>query len=165
MSPFSVKWIYELDRDYTISLRKYLTTTVEQPLAFHDKSGTERLLLLPDGQATIRAKYAWDGCTPKYTLFDIVLGIPDGIPNDQTRKPKAYYASLVHDVLYQFLDVELPIDRRGADNAFFDILERDAFAPRYVYWIAVRVLGGVSRIFTRWKRGYAGRRVALTAPA
>jgi hypothetical protein len=168
MGPFSVKWIYELDVDYTISLKKYFNESFDQPLSFQDGSGRERLVLYPTGDAVIRAKYAWDGCTPKFALFDIVLGTPDGIPNEQTRKPKAYYASLVHDVLYQFLDAHLPIKRAGADRAFFDILERDAFAPRYLYWAAVRVFGGVFRLFTRWKRSYAGHRVKLapfsTAP-
>ncbi len=164
---FSVKWIYELDADYRIDLKKYCSEHFDQPLSFQDSSGSEWLVLYPTGIAIIRANYAWDGCTPKFAIFDIGFGIPDGIPNERTRKPKAYYASLVHDVLYQFLDVDLPIKRRGADAAFFDILERDAFAPRYVYWAFVRVFGGLAHHFTSWKRSYRGRRVSLspTPPA
>ena len=166
MGSFSVKWIYELDADYRIDLGKYLAEHGDQTLSFQDSSGVERLVLYPTGTAIIRARYAWDGCTPKFALFDMLFGIPDGVPNEQTRKPKAYYASLVHDVLYQFLDVDLPITRRGADAAFFDILERHAFTPRYIYWAFVRVFGGLTRYFTRWKRSYHGRRVPLgpTAP-
>ncbi len=162
MGLFSVKWIYELDADYTIDLKKYLSNHFDQTLSFQDSSGVERLVLYPTGIAIIRAKYAWDGCTPKFAIFDIVFGIPDGVPNEQTRKPKAYYASLVHDVLYQFLDVDIPIKRPDADEAFFSILERDAFTPRYVYWAFVRVFGGLAHHFTRWKRSYRGRRVPLS---
>jgi hypothetical protein len=164
MSPFAVTWIYELREDYRINLLDYFSETLEHPFAFEDRSGRTRLVLHPDGTAIIKANYAWDGCTPKFAVFDIVLGTPDGAPNNHTREPKTYYASLVHDVLYQFLDVKLPIKRVGADRAFRDIMTRDAFAPRYIYWAAVRLFGGVFRRFTRWKRSYAGRRVALPTP-
>jgi hypothetical protein len=165
MSAVAVKWIYELQEDYKVNLLEYFFERLEHPCAFEDRSGRTRLLLYPDGTAIIKAGYAWDGCTPKFAVFDILLGTPDGVPNNQTRKPKTYYASLVHDVLYQFLDVELPIRRVGADLAFRNIMARDAFAPRYVYWPAVRLLGGAFRLFTRWKRSYAGRRVTLPEPA
>jgi Protein of unknown function (DUF1353) len=87
------------------------------------------------------------------------------MPNNTTRKPKAYYASLLHDVLYQFLDADLPVSRAGADRVFLEILSRDAFAPRALYWAAVRIFGGVFRRFTRWKRGYKGRKVTLAPNA
>ena len=164
MGAFAVKWIFELDADITLSLAPYLSSSPDTPLSFCDREGREWLVLHPSGQAVIRAGYAWDGCTPKVAVFDIVLGVPDGIPNQLTRKPKAYFASLVHDVLYQFMDLpELPVSRRGADQAFLDLLDRDAFAPRYLYWSVVRVFGGLSHLFTRRKRGYAGRCVPLPA--
>ncbi len=78
----------------------------------------------------VRAHYAWDVCTPKFALFDIVLGTPDGVPNERTRRPKTYYTSLVHDVQYQFMDVHLPITRRYADEAFFDLLVRESCGRR-----------------------------------
>lgn len=42
-------------------------------------------------------------------------------------------------------------------------LSRDARyeTPRYLYWVFVRVFGGLTRCFTRWKRSYHGRRVLL----
>ena len=162
MAHFSVRWIYELDADYEFNVRKYLASEITQAMSFRDRTGSERLVIYPDGRALIRAHYAWDGCTPKFAVFDIAFGTPDGVPNERTRKPKTYYASLVHDVLYQFIDVHLPIARRDADEAFFDLLVRDSFAPRYVYWSAVRLFGGLSRQITRRKRRYAGRRVLLT---
>ena len=166
MGAFSVRWIYELDTDASLSLAPYLQHPLNQPLSFRDRDGREWLVLYPSGRAVIRAGYAWDRCTPKFSLFDIVLGVPDGIPNELTRKPKAHHASLVHDADYQFLDLsEFPVSRRGADQAFLDLLDRDAFAPRYLYWAVVRVFGGLSHRVTRRVRDYAGRCVPLPVGA
>lgn len=162
---FSVKWIFELSQDYPVDLGPYLAQPVPQTLSFRCRGNVERLVLFPDGRAIVRAGYAWDGCTPKFALLDLVLGIPDGVPNEKTRKPKTYYASLVHDVLYQFLDVDLPIDRRGADRAFRDLMRRDAFLLGGVYWAFVRLFGWLFRRYTRWKRSYAGRCVVIPTPA
>jgi hypothetical protein len=162
---FSVKWIYELAQDYELDLSRHVQVEITEPWAFADRTGVRRLELHPGGRAVVKARYAWDGCTPKFALFDIVIGTPDGIPNEVTRKPKAYYASLVHDVLYQFLDADLPLTRAQADRVFLGLLERDAFAPRWVYYAAVRAFGGLTRLATRRIRSYAGRRVALHAPA
>ncbi len=159
MSQFSVKWIFVLDTNYAIDLKPYLPSSHSTDIAFEDRDGKRWLEITKDGQATVLTPYAWDGCTPKYALWDIVLGTPDGVPNVKTKKPKAYYASLVHDVLYQFLDAGLPISRAGADRVFLDILSRDGFGPRWIYYAAVRVFGGGFRLFTRWKRSYRGRMV------
>jgi hypothetical protein len=161
MSQFSVKWIFELDRDYSINILAHLPASFTTPCAFEDSSGKRRLELYPDGTLKILASYAWDGCTPKVGVWDILLGTPDGIPNIHTRKPKAYYASLVHDTLYQFLPVGLPIARKEVDKIFFELLERDDFAPRWVYYAAVRLLGGGFRHLTHWKRSYQGKKVDL----
>ena len=32
--------------------------------------GTDWLIISPDGQITISRDYCWDGCTPKFRLFD-----------------------------------------------------------------------------------------------
>jgi len=89
----------------------------------------------------------------------------DGVPNNQTHRPKIYYASLVHDVLCQFLDVRLPIQRVGADRAFRDIMARDAFAPRYIYWMTVRLFGGgVPHVHAVEAEVHRGRRVTLPTP-
>lgn len=161
MSALSVKWIYVLDQDYSFNLRPYLPEDFTEGCAFEDRNHHRWLEIHPDGMAVVKARYAWDGCTPKFAVWDIVLGIPDGVPNATTQKPKAYYASLLHDVLYQFLDAGLPLQREAADRVFLDLLTRDRFGPRQIYHAAVRALGGVSRLFTRWKRSYQGRRVPL----
>ena len=161
MSALSVRWVFRLDKNYHYNVRKYLPNEWTEGCAFLDRNGHRRLEIHPDGTAIVLAGYAWDGCTPKFSLFDIVFGIPDGIPNETTKKPKAYYASLMHDVFYQFIDVKLPLARKDIDKIFLEILKRDSFAPQWIYYLAVRWLGWLFRLFTRWKRGYEGRRIPL----
>lgn len=165
MSKFAVRWVFVLDADYVYNLRAHLPADWNEGCAFVDRQGRRRLEIHPNGDARVLANYAWDGCTPKFSLFDIVFGVPDGIPNQITRRPKAYYASLLHDVLYQFLDAKLPLTRAQADKVFLDILTRDSFAPRGIYYAAVRLFGGLSRRIMRWKRSYAGKRIALEPSA
>jgi hypothetical protein len=163
MSGFAVRWIFQLEADYVYNIRQHLPAEWKDGCAFVDKKGKRRLEIHPNGDARVLARYSWDGCTPKFCVFDIVFGTPDGIPNQVTKKPKAYYASLLHDVLYQFLDAGLPLSRAQADKVFLEILTRDRFAPREVYYVAVRLFGGMFRLLTRWKRSHAGRRVPLSA--
>jgi hypothetical protein len=161
MFDFKLEWIYILDQDFSYNIRGYLPDDFASGCAFEDASGVRRLELHSDGTVKVLATYAWDGCTPKFALWDITIGIPDGIPNLNTKRPKAYYASLMHDVLYQFLDNGLPISRESIDKIFLEILERDDFAPRRLYYLAVRLFGGLFRLFSRWKRNYKGKKVAL----
>jgi len=163
MSELAVRWVYVLDRDYVYNVRSHLPPDWNEGCAFVDQKGKRRLEIHPNGDATVRAGYAWDGCTPKFAVFDILVGVPDGVPSQVTKKPKAYYASLLHDVLYQFLDAGLPLSRAQADRVFLELLTRDRFALRLIYFAAVRALGGLFRLFTRWKRSYAARRVPLQA--
>ena len=95
MSQFAVKWTYVLDEDCSFNVKSHLPNDFTTGCAFEDQSGKRRLEIHSDGTAKVLAEYAWDGCTPKYALWDIVLGTPDGVPNDKTKKPKAYYASLI----------------------------------------------------------------------
>jgi hypothetical protein len=161
MSALAVRWVFLLDADYVYNIRHHLPSNWSEGCAFIDRHGHRRLEIHPNGDARVLANYAWDGCTPKFSLFDIVFGTPDGIPNQVTKRPKAYYASLLHDVLYQFLDVNLPMSRAHADRVFLELLTRDRFAPRPIYYAAVRAFGGAAHLFTRWKRSYAGKRIPL----
>lgn len=88
--------------------------------------------------------YAWDGCTPKFNIFDLFLiGTPDGRTIVNTGKPITYYASLVHDVLCQFRK-DIGISRRQADKVFLIYL--GDFNLRYIYYIAVRAYGIVQSL-------------------
>lgn len=74
---------------------------------------------------TIKARYAWDGasCAPD---FEAVLA-----------------ASGVHDALCQFRDVPcFPLSKGDIDGAFRSLIPRK-FLPRWIYWGAVRLFGGV----------------------
>jgi len=77
---------------------------------------------------------------------------PDGVVHKDTGHPKTYYASLVHDALYQFIPDGLPLGRRHADRFFLLLMAESDFSPRWVYWVAVRVFGGLFRRVMRVKR-------------
>ncbi len=86
--------------------------------------------------------YAWDGCTPKINVLDFfVVGTPDGrqLPNGERITQRA---SLVHDALYQYLHV-LTIRRRDIDRLFLKMLADNRFKLRHLYYIAVRLVGGL----------------------
>ncbi len=102
-----------------------------------------------DGTVTVKGTnkrgYAWDGCSPKLKFKDVcILGTPDGVLNFETGKSKTYYASLIHDVFYQFsLDVKSFIKRREVDKEFYTILVRDKFRLAKVYYLFVHWLGWI----------------------
>lgn len=153
----SVRWLYRLDRSYSWDSGHQ----VPKDLVFRDKDGTVRLVVETTGRITVMRGYSWNGCSPKFCVFDILIGTPDGVVHARTGKPKTYYASLVHDALYQFLLLDASIKRRDADGFFLRLMEESAFAPRYVYWLAVRVVGWVVWLGKRRARGWAGSREAL----
>jgi hypothetical protein len=98
------------------------------------------------GNITIKGSYstgyAWDGCSPKINILDLFLfGTPDGRINVNTGKPVTYYASLIHDILYQF-GKKIGIARKEADLLFLHYL--GDFELRYLYYAAVRLFGGSS---------------------
>ncbi len=109
-----------------------------------------------DGVITIRKGYCWDGCSPKLKILDLfLLGTPDGIINVNTGKPKTYYASMVHDALYQFLDhPDFPYTRQQCDTIFYQLMCKANFKPARVYYYAVRWLGGLrqarKKLMRRW---------------
>lgn len=161
MSQFFVKWIFVLDENFKCNVKPYLPADFADGCAFVDSRGKRWLEIHPDGTLRVLKGYAWDGCTPKFAIWDIAFGTPDGIPSEETQKPKAYHASLVHDVLYQFLDADLPVSRQGADRIFLELLTEQDFGPCRIYYRAVRLFGGIAHLFTRWKRSYRGKRVPL----
>jgi hypothetical protein len=88
--------------------------------------------------------YAWDGCSPKFQVFDLIFGTPDGAVISGTGRPAAYYASMVHDVLYQYhKKFKDKITRKQVDLIFLDELRKQNFRLAYIYFLFVRGLGGV----------------------
>lgn len=126
---------------------EYIKTTL-QGISYEHPDGW--IFIDPDGLIRINASckngYAWDGCSPKGILWDLVLGTPDGKLDYLTEKPITYYASLVHDFFYQFKQ-EVPLSRKTVDRLFRDILRDSGFAWWWVYYIAVRAFG---RFYGSW---------------
>lgn len=122
----SVRWVYRLGRNFTWQSNH----EVPEDYVFRDKSGAVRLIIEQSGAITVTRGYAWNGCSPKICVWDFLLGTPDGVVYARTGRPKTYYASLIHDALYQFLPDGLPVGRRDADAFFLRLLEESEFAPR-----------------------------------
>ena len=120
-----------------------------------------RLVVEKGGRIVVMRGYAWNGCSPKFCFFDLLLGTPDGVVDARTGRPKTYYASLVHDALYQFVPDGLPASRRDADRCFLALLAESGFRPRWIYYAAVRVFGGLLRRVQRSTRGTSGTAVPL----
>ncbi len=144
----SVRWLYRLDCNFEWDSGH----RVPENLVFRDKKGMVRLIIKKSGIITVTRGFAWNGCSPKFCIFDILVGTPEGTVHAVTGRPKTYYASLVHDALYQFLPDGLPIRRRDADRFFLALLAVSEFAPRRIYWLAVRIIGGVIWRATRRHR-------------
>ncbi len=104
---------------------------------------SEWLKISEDGVITVKANktgYAWDGCTPKFSLLNLfILGVPDGHIDYRTMKPFTYYASLIHDVLYQYLNT-IPVTKKDVDLLFLNML--GDFKLRKIYYYTVSILGG-----------------------
>ena len=102
--------------------------------------------LEPDGMVTVkganRQGYAWDGCSPKWKCKDMFFGTPEAVINYDTRQSKTYYASLIHDVFYQFSkDVKGIVRRKEVDKEFRNMLKGDTFGPAVLYYWGVRRFG------------------------
>lgn len=96
------------------------------------------------GCITVKANvtgYAWDGCTPKWSFLGLaVIGTPDGHIDYRTGKPYTYYASMVHDALYQYLD-SVPVTKAQVDKLFLKML--GDFRLRNLYYFCVKRFGGL----------------------
>ncbi|WP_257292734.1 DUF1353 domain-containing protein [Endozoicomonas sp. ONNA1] len=120
------QWIYVLEKDFTI-----YTDLVGYSFS------NPWMRLESNGLLFIKKGYAWDGCTPKlFNFFDLFyLGTPEGIIDNTTNKPKTYYASLVHDALYQWAD-DNPISKTQADDLFLKMLSDCNFKMAKLYrWV------------------------------
>lgn len=150
----SVAWLYRADRNFTWDSG----IAVAQDQVFLDAKGKVRLIIETSGRLTVTQGYSWNGCSPKFCFFDLLLGTPDGVVDKETGRPKTYFASMVHDALYQFLRVDSPISRRQADGCFLRLMGSSGFSLRYIYWLAVRMFGWLVWTGKRIKRGWNGQR-------
>lgn len=112
----------------------------------------EFVRFIPNGLLTIKGTpqrpFSWDGCSPKKNILQITFGTPDGMTNPKTGKPMTYFASMVHDAIYQNKAI-IDISRLEADRLFRDMLREEGFIWWRVYYLAVRAFGW---IYGNWKR-------------
>lgn len=100
---------------------------VDGDFVFFDRRGKVRLIIEESGRITVTKGYCWNGCSPKFCFLDLLFGTPDGGVYEPTGRPKAYDATLIHDVFYQFLGDGLPYSRREADRFLLQRLEGSQF--------------------------------------
>ncbi|HSC82450.1 MAG TPA: hypothetical protein VLC30_02435 [Pseudomonas sp.] len=130
------------------------------------------LLIINPGQATVDLQqrsvsydfnrpttYAWDGCTPKVPFYWLaMIGTPDWwekrhrvlrlragqVCQEEVFWPLTHPASLVHDALYQYLNVA-PVAKHEADRLLFQMLrEAGMWRPlACAYYLAVRLFGAI----------------------
>lgn len=153
----SVSWLYVLERNFSWESG----LTLVEDFAFKDKHGTVRLVLEKGGRITVTRGYAWNGCSPKFCLFDVVFGTPEGVVDSRTGKPKTYYAPLVHDALYQFIPDGVALTRAECDRCFLKLMQETGFLMRYVYSLFVRLFGWLTRPITRQIRDTHGSKFSL----
>ena len=112
---------------------------------FADKNGKVWLTIHHNGDFLISAGYSWDGCSPKLAkIGNFWIGVPDGRINPETGKHQAYFATLIHDILYQFKHKDhMPFSRREMDKFFYQLLKESNFRFTKLYFWAVRLLGGI----------------------
>ena len=153
------RWLYRLEHHVTWESGHAFPSD----MAFEDKEGVRWLEVTRTGTITVLSGYAWDGCTPKLCVLDLLFGTPDGVVDARTGRPKTYYASLVHDAMYQFLADGPGLARGDADRFFLRLMSATGFTFRYAYFVAVRLFGGLFRSAAKRVRGTKGTCVPLGA--
>jgi hypothetical protein len=79
---------------------------------------TEPFLVIDSGFINIPEGYSWNGCSMALDFKG------------------TYYASLIHDALYQY-----KVNRAVADRVFYEKMKEDKFKLAGLYYIAVRLFG------------------------
>ena len=128
---------YQLEDDY---LYHTGITGYEYSLSYTGIPGA--VTIFRDGRLLIEKGYRWDGCTPKFSIFDMVIGTPEGEICPRTGESKTYFASLVHDALYQLSEHTFSRNERTkADELFLNLLNRDGFRAAKLYYAVVSIFG------------------------
>ena len=157
MTADAARWLYRIAANET------WTSPFKQDAdyAFFDARGRLRLLIERNGAITVTRGYTWNGCSPKVRVLDLLFGTPEGVVNARTGQRKTYYASMVHDALYQFLADGLPLTRAQADLCFLFLMRESSFLLAPLYWAFVRVFGGLVHFATRRSRDWNGTAIRL----
>lgn len=146
MKPTPTVWKYRL-RDPLIwqtSIKPDFKNWQTDTVFFTDEKDRLRLSINIDGTICVEADYAWDGCSPKWQIGWLIVGIPDGAPNPVTGYPYTYFGSLIHDALLQWEDdPHMPFTREQIDAIFHERLVAEGFPAARLYYRAVR-------LYSRW---------------
>lgn len=144
---YANNWVWSpialyLTEDFTYKLH------IKPKSAWKSKSG--KVEITEDGLIIIRKGYKWDGtsCVPDGQYINEEL-VPVYSSSDKG-VPITWMASLIHDVLYYHLDEEgFPYERKDCDNIFRVLLEEALFSFSNLYWLGVRLFGGIYRILAK----------------
>lgn len=115
---------FTLDQDYIFDLSPFtlISHNIQKP--WMRIEGTK--LIIPAG-------YSWDGCSPKFKIGNKIFGAPDF-------GEKTKYASLVHDVLYQYAGIHF-INKDSSDYIFYSIMKNNNFNGAKFYYFMVKQFG------------------------
>jgi hypothetical protein len=146
MLEYKKHWLFKLKEDYSFK-SDWIYIQLKEDLKFCDECHKLWLEIKKDGMIIVKKDYAWDGCSPKLSIFDLFwVGTPDGALDEE--KPITYYASLVHDALGQFSDrPEMPFNRQQRDLIFKEMLEQSNFKLSWFYYQAVAFFGPLYSLF------------------
>jgi hypothetical protein len=122
----------------------------------------EWLEIQDDGKIIVKCShkdgYAWDGCSPKCNFIDLIIGTPDGRLDFTTEHQITYYASMIHDALYQYKS-EIRLSRKEVDLIFKLNLKKSTFKLALIYYFFVRLLGGM---YGKWNTKRSQKHVAIS---
>ena len=123
-----------------------ITQDIKLPTDLKGKEFKSKWLKIEaNGDCTITKGYSWDGCSPKVKIFGKIIGTPDG--KSLGDYPITYFASMLHDVLYQNKST-LPFSRLEVDQEFKNQLIFVGFEFTNLYYFFVRKFGG---LYGTWK--------------
>lgn len=132
----SKMWKYKVERDIVIEREYDFLANYDKVETFIFRWAT---IVVSKNKIRIIAHkgYAWDGCTPKFRLSNIMIGTWDGPILFYEKVPQTYYASLAHDILCQYLGKH-SVTREQADKLFYELMKEKKFFLAPLYFIAVR---------------------------
>lgn len=135
-------WIYCLEEDYQVRSQ-----------ALKGISFNNEWVNIEDCCLTLKAPYAWDGCSPKWKVLDLLtVGVPDG--RLHLGKPITYYASGVHDVLCQYRHL-IPLTKSDTVKLFDEMLSKVNFELRPIYVKAVDKYGPQDFLGDRLRKAHS----------
>jgi hypothetical protein len=127
-----LKYLFTLEEDFELPHEIFKGITFFAPF-----------VSIAAGTLTVKKGYSWDGNTPQFKYKDVIrFGVPNGSIHPETGKPRTYYASLVHDALYQYFPHH-GIDRKSIDLLYLEMLRQSGFKAAGLYYRAVRLFGGI----------------------